>query len=52
MLSSSNPPLVLQWLDMFVDIGFLLVAEMPAEPLSAFETSFVVVGILNVVAVN
>jgi hypothetical protein len=52
MLSSSNPPLALQWLDLFADIGFLPIAGMPVEPLTIFKTFVVVMGISSVVAVN
>jgi hypothetical protein len=52
MLSSSNPPLVLQWLDLSVDTGFLPVVGLPAEPIPASETFVVAMGISSVVAVN
>jgi hypothetical protein len=51
-LSSSNPPSALRWLDPSVDIGFLPVAGLLAEPLPVSETSVVTMGILSVVAVN
>jgi hypothetical protein len=52
MLSSSNPPSVLRWMDLSTDIGFLPVAGLPTEPTLTSGTFFVVMGILSVVAVN
>jgi hypothetical protein len=52
MLSSSNPPSSLRWLDPSIDIGFLPVAGLPTEPLPVSETYVVAMGILSVVAVN
>jgi hypothetical protein len=52
MLSSSNPPSSLQWLDPSTNIGFLQVAGLPAEPLPMLENYVVAMVILSVVAVN
>ena len=52
MLSSSNPPLSLRWLDLSTDIGFLPVAGLPTEPLSASINYVVAVDTLSVVVVN
>jgi hypothetical protein len=52
MLSSSNPPSILRWLDPSSDIGFLPFAGLPTEPLPVSETSVVVVDISSVVIVN
>jgi hypothetical protein len=52
MLSSSNPHLVLRWLDLSIDTGFLPVAGLPAEPLPMSENFVVAMVILIVVEVN
>jgi hypothetical protein len=52
MLSSSNPPSILRWMDLSVDTGFLPVAGLPTEPMPMSKTFFVVMGILSVVVVN
>jgi hypothetical protein len=52
MLSSSNPPSVIQWMDPSVDIGFLLVVGLPTEPLPVSKTFVVAMDILSVVVVN
>jgi hypothetical protein len=51
-LSSLDPPSTPRWLDLSCDIGFLLVARIPANPLPAFETSVVAVDISSVVIVS
>jgi len=51
-LSYLNPPSALRWLDPSFDIGFLLVARLPEEPLPVFETFVGAVDILSVVIVN
>jgi hypothetical protein len=51
-LSSSNPSSSLRWLDLSSDIGFLLVAGLPSEPLPASGTFVIVVDILSVVILN
>jgi hypothetical protein len=51
-LISSNAPSTLRWMDMSSDIGFLIVARLPAEPLPMSKTFVVAVDILSVVIVN
>jgi hypothetical protein len=52
ILSSSNPPSALRWMDLSLDIGFLPVAKLPTEPLLVSETSVVTVDTSSVVVVN
>jgi hypothetical protein len=52
MLSSSDPTLAPQWLDLSSDICFLPVVGLPVEPLPVFETSVVTMDISSVVTVN
>jgi hypothetical protein len=52
MLSSSNPPSFLRWLDPSDDTSFLPVAGLLAEPLPASKNFVVAMGILSTVVVN
>jgi hypothetical protein len=52
MLISSDPPSTPLWVDMYSDIGSLLVVWIPIEPLPMSETSVVAKGISSVVEVN
>ena len=52
MLSSSNPPSTLRWLDSSSGIGFHPFPGLPIEPLPVSETSVVVVDISSVVILN
>jgi hypothetical protein len=52
MLSSSNPPSSLRWMDPFADISFLPVVGIHVEPLPMSETYVVAMDILSVVVVN
>jgi hypothetical protein len=52
MLSSSNPPSVLRWMDPSANTSFLPIAGLPTEPLPTFETFVVAMGILSVVGMN
>jgi hypothetical protein len=52
MLSSSDPPLAPQWMDLSSDIGSLPVVGLPAEPLPVSKTFVVAVDISSVVIVN
>jgi hypothetical protein len=52
MLSSSDPPSTLLWMDLSSDIGSLPVVAFSAEPLPRFENFVVARGISSVVVVN